>query len=115
MPRGMLLPEAEIQDQADTLDLYINNNFEHYKRKIAMFRNLWLKYRKGSFDPVKASKLFSYLTADAAREYNRIYATPEYGEDAITLQARKVEDRDLVKEFVNAAKNHEYDFMIVKK
>ena len=100
----------EIKWQVGELLLVIDNEQKYYNRKIAMFKNLFLKLQKGRFDKSKAPKLFSYLTDEVGRDYNKQYGGVD-GNYKITPQARRIADKELVEEFLNAAKNKEYDFM----
>ncbi len=99
-----------LQWQVHEILLVIDNEQKYYNRKIAMFKNLFLKLQKGSFDKSIAPKLFSYLTDEAGRDYNKQYGGVD-GNYKITPQARRIVDIRLVEEFLDAVKNKEYDFM----
>jgi len=89
------------------LALFIDNDFPMYQRKVNWFKVMWKKYQAGVFDPVKAEIGFGHLTTEAARKYNN-QNSPEYH---ISTSVRKVVNKELVSEFIVAAKNREYDFM----
>ncbi len=104
------IPPEELKWQVHELLLVIDNEQKYYNRKLAMFKNLFLKFKKGKFDKSRAPKLFSYLTDDVARDYNRQYGGID-GNYKISPQARRIADIELVEEFLSAVKNKDYDFM----
>ena len=104
------IPAEALNWQVHELLLVIDNEQRTYNRKIAMFKNLFKKLSKGTFDKNKAPKLFAMLTDDVAREYNKSYG----GVDSnykISTQARRIADVKLVEEFLQAVENKDYDFM----
>ncbi len=102
------IPKEELDWQVGELSLFIDNDFPIYKRKMNWFKTMWIKFQKGEFNSVKAEAGFAYLTAEAAKKYNSQGFGAEY---TIGTTARKVVNRELVSEFLAAAKNKEYDFM----
>lgn len=102
------IPKEELDWQVGELSLYIDNDYPIYQRKMNWFKTMWKKFQKGEFDAVKAETGFAYLTAEAAKKYNGQGFGAEY---KIGTTARKVVNRELVSEFLAAAKNKEYDFM----
>jgi len=102
------ISKEELDWQARELGIYIDNDFPIYQRKLAWFKSMWNKFKKGKFDTAKAEKGFAYLTTEAARKYNNQGFGAEY---QIGTAARNVVNKGLVAEFITAAKNREYDFM----
>lgn len=102
------IPKEELDWQVRELSLFIDNDFQIYQRKINWFKTMWAKFKAGKFDSVKAENGFAYLTTEAARKYNNQGFGSEF---TIGTTARKVVNRELVAEFLSAAKNKEYDFM----
>lgn len=104
------IPVEALKWQVHELLLVIDNERSSNNRKVATFKSLFPKLKKGKFDKTRAPKLFSYLTDDVAREYNKHYGGID-GNYKITPQARRIADVELVEEFLEAAKNKDYDFM----
>lgn len=102
------IPIEELKWQVQELGLWIDNTYELYQKKMAWFKNFWKKYKAGKFNPIKAEKGFAHLTGKAARHYNNQGFGAEY---RIGLEARRMLNKELVAEFMAAAKNKEYDFM----
>lgn len=97
-----------LEHQVRELGMWIDNTYKLYLIKVAIFKNYWKKFKKGTFDKQKAEKGFADLTKAAADDYNR-----QNFEDfpKIGIEARKHVSKELVDEFLAAAKNKEYDFM----
>lgn len=74
--------------------LMIDNYEGFYNRKMMMWRNLYRKVKRGTFDPVKAEKLFDYLTASVSRYYK-----DEFG-GGFDKDTRQQANKELVKEFL---------------
>jgi len=98
----------ELNWQAGELGLYIDNDFPLYQRKLAWFKSMYNKLKKGKFDPQKAEKGFAYLTTEAARKYNNQGFGSEF---KIGTDARTVVNKELVTEFLSAVQNKDYNFM----
>ena len=106
--RTPTVSKDELDWQARELGLYIDSDFPLYQRKLAWFKSMYNKYKKGKFDPVKAEKGFAYLTTEAARKYNNEGFGSEF---KIGTAAHTVVNKELVAEFLSAVKNKDYDFM----
>ena len=63
--------DDELEWAEDQILLWIDNDHPTYDRKMYMFGNLEKKKDKSIYDPIKAEKLFNYLTTDVRRMLNR--------------------------------------------
>ncbi len=100
----------ELRWQAHELDMYIDSDEPLYNRKMALFLNYHKKFKKGIFNRDLAVKGFSNLTDAAAQKYNKEFKYSGMG--TIGTQARRVVDKKLVEEFLDAERNKEYGFMV---
>ena len=80
--------------------LWVDNTEHLYRRKQYMFCNLFLKHSKGVFEVEKAKKLFSYLTAEANRDYFK-----SIGEH-LPLDDRQRAEKEFVDEFLDVVKDN---------
>ncbi len=93
---------------ANTLLLIIDNDEKTYTQKVYMFKNLTKKVEKGTFDPIKAEKIFKPLTDRVRIDYNK----EDYDrEQFIPIESSRLADINLVHRFIRAHENKEYDFM----
>lgn len=65
------LTQDELEWAEQQILLWIDNDHPTYDRKIYAFKSLEKKKDKGIYDPVKAEKMFNYLTTDVRRMLNR--------------------------------------------
>ncbi len=100
--------QMNFQSQVTELLLCINNTREFSKKKIQWFRNMYKRYWKGRFNTELAAKGFSYLTDEAARDYNNQFKDSGW---FISVPARRKVDEILVSEFISAVNEKRYDFM----
>lgn len=82
-----------IKKQADEqavreLELYIDNDFRIYTRKLEFEKSAARKICSGKYDKAKAPKLFRYLADEAAKAYSR-----EFGDGGTIFSTA---DRDAV-------------------
>lgn len=60
---------------ADELVLYLDNEFDLYKKKQAIAANLLRKIERGSYDHKRAADAWGYVVEDAARKYAKEFAS----------------------------------------
>ncbi len=74
-----------------------SDNFEpFYNRKMMMWKNLYAKQKKGIFDPVKAEKLFDYLTTSISKYHKDQFGT------VFSKAERDVANKEMVAEFIDS-------------
>ena len=93
--------DDELEWAEDQILLWIDNDRNTYEKKMYMFRNLEKKKDKNIYDPVKAEKLFNYLTTDVRRMLNRTESETiiDMIGTAMPVRASVMADRNLRLEF----------------
>lgn len=77
---------------ARELELYIENDSQLYRQQFTPIVKLLIKHRaKGTYDPVKAIKLFMYLMDNGAKKYVREFGTRGQRIDAMFNRATRLE------------------------
>ena len=97
--------------ETSELKIYIDNEQSLDKQKMEIYKNLSRKQKKGIYEHDLAVKLFMYLVENGAKKYAK-----ESGDDVVWHEMFSKADRkqvaeELTKDFEDAYKNKEYDFM----
>ena len=82
------------------LRMWIDNDSLLYKRKMAMFKNLAQKKKRGVYDRKRAPQLFRYLISDALKQYIR-EINPDRKEWPFSPASQEQAAKEMVAEFEN--------------
>ena len=98
------------------LELYIDNTSELYPQKQSIFKNLYLKKDKDSYDPALAPKAMMYLVDAGAKLYLKEFGSAGDRIDSMFPRAERMEvAKGLVAEFEDAYANDEFPEFHSKK
>lgn len=71
-----MIPKPSDMDAVREIELFIENDYGLYRSQTnPILINLTKKYKKGTFDITKASKLFRYLIDAGMKKYHKEYGT----------------------------------------
>lgn len=110
------LPGYNDEHAAEEIRIYADNNSQlYFSRKLPIIKNLYRKWKKGSYDISKAAKLWQYYIEDAMQRYNKEHGSRgDKWYELLTPGDRKVLAREyaefMLKEFELGA----YDDSILK-
>ena len=103
--------EAVDQHMVDELVLYIQNDYQLIRSQMDPIRkNLVNKMANGVYDHKKAPKMWKYLADNGAKKY-----TKEWPETTFDVPTRKAAAQIMADEFLDEAKDGEWDYMLNKK
>lgn len=105
-------PRTEMPDiiGARELKLFIENDGDLYRQQgLPILVNLAKKKAKGSYDPVKAAKLYKYLADNGAKKYGK-----EYG-GQFSPDTRRETARQLARDFEDEAAAGNYGLEFIKR
>lgn len=99
---------------ARELQLYIENDADLYRQQfVPIVKNLMQRRAKGTYDPVKAIKLFMYLMDSGAKKYMKEFGTQGQRIDAVFNRATRLEAaRNFRDSFETEAELGNYDRMV---
>jgi hypothetical protein len=70
------IPNPYDIDAVNEIKIYIENDGNLYRQQtLPILKNLTKKYKKGTFDVVKAAKLFRYLIDNGLQKYNKEFGS----------------------------------------
>jgi len=95
-------PPYKNPDAVREIQLYADNNSQlYFSRKLPILKNLQKKYKKGTFDVNKASKLWRYYIDDAMQRYHKEFGNRGKWYDMINTTDRQLLANEYAEDTLN--------------
>ena len=95
-------PPYKDPDAVREIQLYADNNSQlYFSRKLPILKNLQKKYKKGTFDVNKASKLWRYYIDDAMQRYHKEFGNRGKWYDMINTTDRQLLANEYAEDTLN--------------
>jgi hypothetical protein len=103
-------PGFSDSDMAREISLYADNNSQlYYSRRMPILKNLYKKWKKGTFKVDLAAKLWKYYVEDAMHRYNKDHGSRgDKWHKLLSVADRKLLAHQYAKDTLHDFENHVY-------
>lgn len=110
------MPTFKDPDTAREIELYADNDSRlYFSRKLPIIKNLYRKFKKGTFKIDLAAKLWIYYINDAMQRYNAEFGSPRSKwHDLLSVPDRKLLAFQYAEEILAEFENGSYDDSLLK-
>ena len=105
--KARITQDVDLDAQQEELQLFTDNDKQAYNTQKSIEQNLLKKMKKGTYDSMKAVKLWQYMVDDAAKRYEKKFGTP--GSKIFSVQDRKKVAVAFAKDFEERYDDGEFD------
>ena len=111
------LPTYNDEHAAEEIRIYADNNSQlYFSRKLPIIKNLYRKWKKGTYDISKAAKLWQYYIEDAMQRYSKEFGSRgDKWYELLSTGDRKILAREYAEFMLEEFELGAYDDSILKR